>query len=70
MLNKHLPAINDYWSVKRGLDNLLIQKVMMTRAQFWKILQNMHFVDYLQKLPIIDSNMIVYENSNSCLTTY
>ena len=45
-----LPKMRDYWSVDEGLGNTLIQK-MMTRDRFLEILQNLHFVDNLQKLP-------------------
>ena len=45
-----LPKMRDYWSVDEGLGNTLIQKTM-TRDRFLEILQNLHFVDNLQKLP-------------------
>ena len=43
-----LPKMRDYWSVDEGLGNTLIQKTM-TRDRFLEILQNLHFVDNLQK---------------------
>ena len=45
-----LPTIKDFWPVKEGLGNPLIQKVMK-RVRFWEIFQNMHFADNLQNLP-------------------
>ena len=45
-----LPKMRDYWSIDEGLGNTLIQKTM-TRDRFLEILQNLHFVDNLQKLP-------------------
>ena len=45
-----LSKMRDYWSVDEGLGNTLIQK-MMTRDWFLEILQNLHFLDNLQKLP-------------------
>ena len=45
-----LPKMRDYWSIDKGLDNTLIQKTM-NRDRFLEILQNLHFVDNLQKLP-------------------
>ena len=45
-----LSKMRDYWSVDEGLGNTFIQK-MMTRDRFLEILQNLHFVDNLQKLP-------------------
>ena len=49
-----LPKMRDYWSVDEGLGNTLIQETM-TRSQFLEILQNLHFVDNLQKLPLKES---------------
>ena len=48
-INK-LPKRRDYWSVDKGLGNTLILK-KMTRDRFLEILQNLDFVDNLQKLP-------------------
>ena len=45
-----LPQMRDYWSVDEVLGNTLIKKTM-TRDRFLEILQNLHFVDNLQKLP-------------------
>ena len=45
-----LPKMRDYWSVDEELGNTFIQKAM-TRDRFLEILQNLHFVDNLQKLP-------------------
>ena len=50
VLKSSLPKMRDYWSVDQGLGNTLIQKTM-TRDRFLEILQNLHFVDNLQKLP-------------------
>ena len=52
-----LPKMRDYWSVDEGLGNTLIQK-MMTRDRFLEILQNLHFVDNLQKLPPKESQSL------------
>ena len=52
-----LPKMRDYWSANEGLGNTLIQKTM-TRDQFLEILQNLHFVDNLQKLPPKESQSL------------
>ena len=49
-----LPKMRDYWSVDEGLGSTFIQKAM-TRDIFLEILQNHHFVDNLQKLPLKES---------------
>ena len=46
--------MRDDWSVDEGLGNTLIQKTM-TRDRFLEILQNRHFSDNLQKLPLKES---------------
>ena len=45
-----LPKMREYGFVDEGLGNTLMKK-MMTRDRFLEILQNLHFVDNLQKLP-------------------
>ena len=52
-----LPKMRDHWSDDEGLGNTLIQKTM-TRDQFLEILQNLHFVDNLQKLPPKESQSL------------
>ena len=52
-----LSKMRAYWSVDEGLGNTLIQ-IMMTRDRFLEILQNLHFVDNLQKLPPKESQSL------------
>ena len=52
-----LPKVRDYWSDDEGLGNTLNQKTM-TRDEFLEILQNLHFVDNLQKLPPKESQSL------------
>ena len=65
-----LPKMRDSWSIDEGLGNTLIQKTMI-RDRFLEMLQNLHFVDNLQKFPPKESESFdrAFGNSDPFLIT-